>query len=76
MDLAAIALQGIDQAQVQLEAAATGIANAGAQSGDAATVDLSTEVVALFSASNQFDVGLATLKTAGEIQRIAVNLLA
>ena len=75
MDLSAIALQSIDQAQVQLEAAATGIASTAASSPDAATVDLSTEVVALLSAENQFSVGLATLKIAGEVQKSAVDLL-
>ena len=76
MDLAAIALQGIDQAQVQLEAAATGIASAAAQSSDAATVDLSTEVVALLSARNQVSLGVATLKIADQTAQSAINLLA
>jgi len=76
MDLAAIALQGIDQAQVQLEAAATGIASSGAQTGDAATVDLSTEVVALLSAKNQFSLGIATLKVADQTQQSALSLFA
>ncbi len=78
MDLTAIALQGLDQAQVQLEAAATGIASAAALSPDAATADtvnLSVEVVALLSAKNQFSVNLATLKIADETQKTAVDLL-
>jgi len=74
MDVTAIALQSIDQAQVQLEAAAAGIASDGAQSGDAATVDLSTEVVALLSAKNQFSLGIATLKIADQTQQSALNL--
>ncbi len=78
MDLSAIALQGLDQAQVQLEAAATGIASAATLSPDAATADtvnLSVEVVALLSAKNQFSVNLATLKIADETQKTAVDLL-
>jgi hypothetical protein len=59
--LQGIALWGIDQAQVQLEAAATGIASAATLSPDAATADsvnLSAEVVALLSAKNQFSLNL------------------
>jgi len=79
MDLAGIALHGINQAQVQLEAAASGIASAAALSPDAATADpvnLSAEVVALLSAKNQFSLNLATLKGADETQKSAVDLLA
>jgi hypothetical protein len=79
MDLSAIALQGLDQAEVQLEAAAAGIASAGSLSPDGAgadTVSLSNEVVALLSAKNQFSVNLATLKIAGDIQKSSIDLLA
>jgi len=50
MDPTAIALQGLQQAELQLETAATRIVKAGAASPDGATldvVDLSTEMVAL-----------------------------
>ena len=79
MDLAGIVLQGINQAQVQLEAAASGIASAAALSPDAATADPvnpSAEVVALLSAKNQFSLNLATLKVVDETQKSAVDLLA
>lgn len=79
MDLAAIALQGIDQAQTQLEGAAAGIASAATLSPDSATADtvsLSTEVVALLSAKNAFSANLATLKVADQIQKNVVDLLA
>jgi hypothetical protein len=77
MDLAAVAVQGIDLAQVQLEAAALGIARATALSPDAAstdTVDISAEVVALLSAKNQFSVHLTTLRIADETQKSVVDL--
>lgn len=79
MDLAAIAVQRIDVAQAQLEAAAMGIASAATLPPDAAasdTVDLSAEVVALLSAKNQLSVNLSTLKIADETQKSAVDLLA
>ncbi len=74
MDLSAIALQGLDQAQAQLEAATTGIASAAASPSD--TVDLSAEVVALLSAKNQFSLDLTALKIANQTQRNAVDLIA
>lgn len=77
MDISAIALQGLDAAQGQLEAAATAIASAGALSGGANdTVSLSTEVVALLSAKNQASVDIATLKIADQTQKSLVDLLA
>ena len=79
MDLSAIALQGLDQAQVQLQNAATRLAGAGADSPDGAgldTVDLSTEIVALMSAKNQFSANLSTLKTANQIQKNAIDVMA
>jgi flagellar basal body rod protein FlgG len=79
MDLAAIALQGLEQASVQLEKAATSLAGSAASSPDGSNVDivdLSAEMVALLSAKNQFSVEIATLKVADEVQKNAVNLLA
>ena len=64
MDLSAIALQGVEQGQVQLENAAARLAGAGADSPDGAgldTVELSAEIVALMAAQNQFSANLSTL---------------
>lgn len=79
MDLSAIALQGFEQADAQLEKAASRIASAAALSPDGSNVDavdLSAEMVALLSAKNQFSVEAATLKVADEVQKNAVNLIA
>jgi len=79
MDLSAIALQGLQQADAQLEQAATSIASFGAASPNGAgldTVDLSAEVVALMSAKTQTSVNLATLKTADEMQKSVIDLMA
>jgi len=79
MDVSSIALQGLQQADTQLEAAAAQIASVGANSSDGATVDvvdLSAEMVALMSAQNLFDANLATLKTANEMQRSVIDLKA
>jgi flagellar basal body rod protein FlgC len=78
MDLSAIALQGLQQADVQLEAAAVNLANAGANSAGLSldTVDLAAQIVALNSAQNLFAVNLDTLKTADQVQQSVLNLLA
>jgi flagellar hook protein FlgE len=79
MDLSAIALQGLEQAQVQLQNAAIRLAGAGAESPDGAgldTVDLSAEIVALMSAKNQFSANLSTLKTADQIQQSLLDVTA
>jgi len=77
MDASAIALQGLQQAEFQLDAAAAGIAHAGTGSSDgsnADVVDLSTEMVALTQAQTQYEADLATLKTADQIEQNLVNL--
>ena len=79
MDLSAIALQGLQQADAQLNAAASKIASFEASSPDGAgldSVDLSAEVVALMSARNQSEANLATLHTASEILKNVIDLMA
>jgi hypothetical protein len=79
MDLSAIAVQGLQQAETQLEAAATRIASMGADSSDGMsldTVDLSTEMVALMVAKAQASVSLKTLETAGEIAKNVIDVMA
>jgi len=79
MDPSAIALQGLQQAEVQLETAASRIASAGSASPDGANldvVDLSAEMVALMSAQNQFEANLSTLKTADQMQKMLVDIKA
>ncbi len=79
MDISAIALQGLEQANVPLNDAAVNLASAAALSPDGSnvdTVDISAEIVALLSAKNQFSVAAATLKTANEVQKNAVDLIA
>jgi flagellar hook protein FlgE len=77
MDPASVALQGLHQADTQLEAAAR-IA-AGATSPDGANldvVDLSNEMVALMSAQTLFEANLAALETAGQVQKSLIDTTA
>jgi flagellar hook protein FlgE len=79
MNPVAIALQGLQQADTQLDTAAARIAGAGASSPDGANLDvvgLSAEMVALMSAKNLFSCNLATLKTADQMQKSLINLTA
>jgi len=79
MDVSSIALQGLAQADAQLETAAARIAAVGANSPDGATLDvvnLGAEMVGLMSARTLFSANLATLKTADQVQKSLVDLTA
>ena len=76
MDPSAIALQGLQQADAQLETTAAKIANAGVTSPDGVPVDivdLSAELVALMTAQNLFEANVATLKTADQMQKSLID---
>lgn len=78
MDPSSIALQGLQQADAQLEAAASAIASAGAPDSGAGVdvVSLSAEMVALMAAQTQFEANLATLKTADQMQQSLMDVTA
>jgi flagellar hook protein FlgE len=79
MEIASIALQGMERAQAHVEQAAGRLASIGANSSESSpvdTVDLSQEVLALLAAKNDFAANVATLKIANQIQKQTVNLLA
>ena len=78
MDLSAIALQGLQQAEIQLGNVATRLAGAGASPAGANLdiVDLSAEMVALMSAKTNVSVNLSVLKTVSQIQKDAIDLMA
>jgi len=78
MDISAIARQGLDQAQVQLENAASRLAGAGASLGgsNSDSVDLSGTIVDLMSAKNDFAVNIGIMKTADQMQKYAIDLMA
>ena len=79
MDISAIALQGLQQAEIRLENATTRIASYGADTPDATAldvVDLAAGMVGLTSARNQVSLNLKILSTANEIQRNMINVMA
>jgi hypothetical protein len=67
MDISAIALQGLQQAETQLDQTAKNIA-----SGSASPSDL----VALMTAQNQASVNLDVLKTTNEVQKSLIDIMA
>jgi flagellar hook protein FlgE len=78
MDISAIARQGLDQAQVQLDSAASQLAGgtASLDGPNSDSVDLSAGVVGLISAQNNFAANIKVLKTADEIQQLSIDLIA
>jgi flagellar hook protein FlgE len=79
MDPSSIALQGLQQAAVQAEAAAAAIVGAGAASANgsnADVVDLSAEMVALISAQASVAANLASLETVDQMQKNLLNITA
>ena len=79
MNLSAIALQGWHQAGARLDSAGIKIASLAASSAGAANqdaVDLSAGVVALLSAKNLYSANLRSVKTADEILKTSIDLIA
>jgi flagellar basal body rod protein FlgC len=73
MDITAIALSGMEAAQQNVPKVAKRIASP-EQSGD--TVDLSTEMVSLLDAKNQFAANAQVMKTAQEMEKRTLDLSA
>jgi flagellar hook protein FlgE len=71
MDVSAIALNGLQQAQSQLETVAKRIAGPQAVDG----VDLSQEAVALLQARTDFQANLASLKTSDQMTQSLFDVL-
>ena len=78
MDLSAIALQGISQAEMQLDATTTSLASAGASAngGGVDVVDVASQMVAMNSAEILLQLSLSTLKTSDQLQKNVIDLLA
>ena len=79
MDVSAIALRGLDQAQMTFDHAARNLASAGASASGGSptdTVNLSDAALSLISARIDVETNLQTLKVAGGMDRQAIDLLA
>jgi hypothetical protein len=83
VDLSAIALQGLSRAQASVEQSASRLAKAGAASVDGAIdgapvdmMDLSTEAVGLLAAQDAFALNANVLRSAEEMDRHVLDILA
>jgi flagellar hook protein FlgE len=78
VDISSIAVQGLQQAQFQLDNSAQRLAGIGSVTPDGAgadTVDLSAAAVSIVSARNQFAANVNVLKIADDMQKSLINLL-
>lgn len=71
VDISAIARQGLEQAQIQLENVASRVASAGASSDS-----FISDSVDLTSANINFAMNIKVMKTIDEIQKSVLDLLA
>lgn len=77
MGLSAIALGGLDRALTQFQSAAARAGSAGGSpEAGLDIVDLSDAAVSMLAARNQFDANIAVLKTADQMERHALDILA
>ena len=74
MDVMSAALGGMRTAQNSLEKTAERIAGAAAQLPD--SVDLSTEMVEMLAAANQYQANARVLQTTDTMQKKLLNILA
>ena len=72
MNVSSIALQGLNQAQDQLQSTARRIAGAGSPTD---SVNLSDAAVSLITAKNDFEANLNTIKVDDQMQKSTINLL-
>jgi len=72
MNISAIALGGLQQAQADLERVSKQVAN---PKSHVDSVSLSSEAVAMISAKNQFEANISLLKTADEMEKNALAVL-
>jgi flagellar hook protein FlgE len=77
VDISSIAQQGLQQAEVQLKNAASTLAGAGTSPAfNSDSVDLSAGIIDLMSAKNNFAINISIMKTADQIQKHVIDLLA
>lgn len=79
VDISAVALRGVYQAQTNFDQAARNLASAWSASSNSSptdTVDLSDAAAALLSARSQAEAGLRTVEVTGDMHRQDIDLLA
>jgi hypothetical protein len=69
MNISSVALSGLSQASAKLDSVARRVA-----AGPVDTVDLSHEAVSLIQAKNEFAANIELLKTADDLNKLALKL--
>jgi flagellar basal body rod protein FlgG len=69
MNISSVALSGLNKANAKLDSVARSVA-----AGTVDTVDLSNEAVALIQAKNEFAANIELLKTANDLNKLALKL--
>jgi hypothetical protein len=78
MDASAIAIQGLQQADAQFDAAAEAIVTDGSPpvGSGASASDLGADMISLTSAQTEFEADIATLNTADQIEQSLIDATA
>jgi hypothetical protein len=78
MSASTIAIQGLEQADAQLNAAAEAIATDGTAPGSSGpkAPELGADMISLTSAQTLFEANIATLKTTDQMEQSLINLTA
>jgi len=79
MSASSISLQGMQQAEAELQVTATNLSNVNTESangGNTDTVDLSADMVAMTQAQDSFEASLASLSTSDQMQQALLDVLA
>ena len=74
MDVTSVALRGMQDAQSTLQKTANQIASVSPENSD--SVDLSSQMVAMLAARNQFQTDVRLVKTADDMQKKVLDLQA
>ena len=74
MDVMSVALSGMQNAQSTIQKTAESIATVSPETSD--SVDLSSQMVAMLAARNQYQTNARVIQTADDMQKKLLNLLA
>ncbi|MEO8657559.1 MAG: hypothetical protein ABI693_03775 [Bryobacteraceae bacterium] len=76
MDITAVALQGLQEAQARIDKAAANLSRLSIDASSGDSVDLSAEVIALLAAQGQVETSVAIAKGADQMQQKLLDVLA
>jgi hypothetical protein len=75
MDITAVALQGLQEAQARIDKASASLSRLSIDASSGDSVDLSSEVIALIAAQGQVETSVATAKSADQVEQKLLDVL-